>query len=312
MTQGASPARAAPGTGISGMRVDRRSAPLAFGSRLVVAVASLAGLAAFAYPFAFSAVIGLASAGGPARSVEAPVVLAALTGACLVAVLAELGSGGRAGPAAAAKTVALLGVLVATDAVLRLLPTVLGASPIFLLILLVGAAFGPSFGFLMGALTLLLSAFLTGGLGPWLPYQMLSAGWVGLTAGWLPRGNNHRARLLLLALLGAAWGLLFGALMNLYAWPFTAPGLEADVGLYWTPGLNVVETLDRYGRFYLATSLLYDLFRAIANAALVLLLGGPTLRVLDRFRTRFAWEPWIDLPPNGWRPRDDSRLPGRR
>lgn len=257
----------------------------------VVASASTIGLAAFFYPFAVSGVSTLTDAEQSARSSQAPLIFAALTVACLAAILAEL-SAGAGGGADASKTVALLGVLVAIDATLRLMPTLLGASPIFLLILLVGAVYGPSFGFLMGALTLLISAFLTGGLGPWLPYQMLGAGWVGLTAGWLPRCRQPRARLVLLAAFGAAWGLLYGALLNLYAWPFAAPGLRADVGLYWTPGLDVSETVRRYARFYLATSLGHDLFRAGASGLLVLLLGGPLLRVLERFRRRFAWEPW--------------------
>lgn len=262
----------------------------------VVTGASLAGLAAFLYPFAIPVVATATDSERTARTGQAPIVFSCLTAACLVAVLAELSGGERRRPTAA-KSVALLGALVALDATLRLLPSILGGSPIFLLILLVGAVFGPSFGFLMGALTLLLSAFLTGGLGPWLPYQMLGAGWIGLTSGWLPRTRSRRLRLALLAGFGAVWGLLYGALLNLYAWPFTAPGLAADVGLYWSPGLDLPETLRRYGRFYLVTSLGHDLFRAAANALLVLLLGDPVLRLLERIRGRFAWEPWS--APNG-------------
>ena len=262
----------------------------AYGSGWVVAVASLVGLAAFGYPFLLPAVSPAGERS--AHAADAPLVLAVVTALCLLAIVAELGDprGWRA--PAASKTVALLGVLVATDATLRLIPTVLGASPIFLLIILVGAVFGASFGFLMGSLTLLVSAVLTGGLGPWLPYQMLGAGWVGLTAGWLPRLKGPYARLALLAGFGAAWGFLYGALLNLFAWPFTAPGLEQDVGLYWTPGLTLAETLERYASFYLVTSLGHDLFRAAGNALLILVLGGPILRLLERFRDRFGWEPW--------------------
>lgn len=255
----------------------------------VVAAASLVGLASFFYPFLVPAFASVVADERRARATEAPVVLAVVTGFCLLAILAELGTTGHAAPAATGKTVALLASLVAIDATLRLAPTLLGASPIFFLILLVGATFGPSFGFLMGALTLLVSAFLTGGLGPYLPYQMLGAGWVGMSAGWLPGGGAPRRRLVLLAAFGAVWGLLYGALLNLYAWPFTSPGLSADVGLYPSPGISVEEALRRYGRFYLVTSLPYDLLRAIGNAALVLLLGGPVLRLLERFRERFAW-----------------------
>jgi energy-coupling factor transport system substrate-specific component len=259
---------------------------------LVVAVASLVGVAAFVYPFLLPVVARTDDAG--AHAADAPLVFAGLTVLCLLAILATLGSqGDGAGVAgAASKSVALLGVLVATDATLRLAPSLLGATPIFLLIILVGAVFGSSFGFLMGSLTLLVSAFLTGGVGPWLPFEMLGAGWVGLTAGWLPRPASHRLRLLLLATFGAGWGLLYGAILNLYFWPFAAPGLGVDTGLYWTPGLSAAETLDRYARFYLVTSLGHDLFRAGGNAVLVLVLGGPLLRTLERFRVRFSWQAW--------------------
>ena len=84
----------------------------------------------------------------------------------------------------------------------------------------------------MGALTLCVSALITGGLGPWLPYQMLGAGWVGLTAGWLPHGGvvGGRRQLLMLAAFGALWGFLYGGILNLTEWPFAAPGLTSAPG----------------------------------------------------------------------------------
>lgn len=260
----------------------------------VVGVSSVIGLCGFFYPFLLPTFASITGSETRDRVAEAPVLLAVVTGLCLAAILAEIGALGRRDTLSAGKTVALLAALVAVDATLRLAPTLLGASPIFALMLLVGAAFGPSFGFLMGAMTLLVSAFLTGGLGPWLPYQMLGAGWVGISAGWLPHCPSPRLRLVLLAALGAISGLLYGALLNLYAWPFAAPGLGADVGLYWSPGVGLAETLRRYGRFYLVTSLGYDLLRGIGNATLVLIFGGPILRLLERFRSRFAWHGWTE------------------
>jgi energy-coupling factor transport system substrate-specific component len=149
----------------------------------------------------------------------------------------------------------------------------------------------------MGALTLFVSALLTGGLGPWLPYQMLGAGWVGMTAGWLPRSAEvgSRRELLMLAAFGGAWGFLYGAVLNLMEWPFAAPGLTERAGLYWVPGMSTVETLHAYARFYLTTSLVYDAFRAAANVVLVLALGRPILRLLERYRLRFTWQPWVSM-----------------
>jgi len=267
-------------------------------SWLLVAVASLVGVAAFLYPFLLPIVSP--SGEGRARAGEAPILFALVTMLCLIAIAIELDPAGeRIGGIAASKLVALLGVLVAANASLRLVPTFLGASPIFVLIILVGAVFGPVFGFQMGALTLLVSAFLTGGIGPWLPFQMLGAGWVGLAAGFLPRPANQRHRLLALAAFGALAGLAYGALLNLASWPFAAPGAGQDIGLYWNPSLSAAESLEHYARFYLVTSLWYDSFRAVANAAIILLIGAPLLRTLDRSLSHFSWRPWTPLPPRG-------------
>jgi len=46
-----------------------------------------------------------------------------------------------------------------------------------------GRVLGPGFGFVLGLLAMLGSALVTGGVGPWLPFQMLGAAWIGLGAG---------------------------------------------------------------------------------------------------------------------------------
>jgi len=258
---------------------------------LLVAVASLVGVAAFLYPFLLPLL--QPSTEDRVRSGDAPVLFALVTLLSLAAIALELDpSRGQLGGMPPSKLVALLGVLVAANAALRLVPTFLGASPLFALIILVGAVFGPVFGFQMGALTLLVSAFLTGGIGPWLPFQMLGAGWVGLCAGWLPRPANPRRRLMVLAAFGIVTGFAYGAVLNLYSWPFAAPGVGQDLGLYWNPSLSAGEALQHYARFYLVTSLWYDAFRALANAGLILLIGGPVLRTLDRSLAHFSWRPW--------------------
>ena len=259
---------------------------------MLLAGISVVGIAAFLYPFVLSAGndIGLETS---AHADDAPFLFALLTGVCLATSLMTPGDDTTG--AGRAKTVALLGVLVAVDATLRLVPGVLGASPIFPLIIFVGAVFGSSLGFQMGALTVLLSAFLTGGVGPWLPFQMFAAAWIGMSAGWLPQPASMRTRVGMLAVFGAVWGLLFGAIMNLSFWPLSTAGLEIDAGLYWNPDLGFAETLSRYSRFYLTTSLVFDLTRSIANVVLIALLGAPILRLLDRYQSRFTWQPWEDM-----------------
>lgn len=250
---------------------------------------SLVGLGVFFYPFVLGSVSQRPS-DSQAQAGAIPVIVSLVAVMCVGVALVTLANAQR-GPARS-RMVALLGVLVAIDATLRLVPSIGGASPVFLLIMLVGFVFGPLAGFQMGAMTLLLSGFITGGMGPWLPFQMLASGWVGMTAGWLPRPRSTVGTVALLAIFGAVWGLLFGALMNLWFWPFTAPGVAADASMYWHPGLGPGETIRRYATFYVVTSFAFDVARSIGNAALVVVLGVPVIRVLERYRRRFTWEPW--------------------
>lgn len=263
------------------------------GSSLLIGLASLVGLAVFLYPFALPT-IQQERTSGSARSGEAPLLLLGLVVLCLAAILRELDP--LRADQGAARTVALLASMVALGAVSRLIPSFLGASPIFLLIILGGYVFGPAFGFQLGALTLAVSAFITGGIGPWVPYQMLGVGWVGMAAGWLPARESRRQQLAVLIVYGSLCGLLYGALLNLWFWPFAAPGGEVSPGLSWNPGLSLGQAAERYLRFYLITSAPYDLFRAIGNVVLLVALGGPLLATLERYRDRFQWQLWVREP----------------
>jgi energy-coupling factor transport system substrate-specific component len=139
---------------------------------------------------------------------------------------------------------------------------------------------------LLGALSILVSALIGAGVGPWLPYQMMGVGWVGLTSGWLPRLERHgRAEVLMLGAWGLLWGFIFGALMNIWFWPYIYQPAQAH--LYWQPGMPLGQALRHYGTFYLITSLWWDVGRAGGNALLTWLFGASLLRLLRRFQKRF-------------------------
>jgi energy-coupling factor transport system substrate-specific component len=180
------------------------------------------------------------------------------------------------------KTVALIGVLGAAMVALRLPGFIAGASAMFIVVLVAGNSFGPGFGFVLGAVGTFASGLFVGGLGPWLPFQMVAVGWVGMGAGLMPRGDRWALRIGCLTVYGIAAGFLFGAIMNLWSWPYIAG--SSDVG--WSPQLGAPANLARYARFYLLTSLGWDTARAIGNAALVLVLGRPLLTSLDRAARR--------------------------
>ncbi len=256
---------------------------------LLFILANLVGLAGFLYPFLLPAA-GLAAQERP----DAPLLFFIVTSLCLLILLADL-SARELDP----RTIALMGVLAALNAALRLIENTVivipgGFTPVFLLIILCGYTFGSRFGFLFGALSLLASALITGGLGPWIPYQMIAAGWIGLGAGLLPHPERPQIRRALLIAYGAVWGLLYGALLNLYFWPFIS-GPQS-----WAPGLSLLETLQRYLTFYTVTSFIWDLSCAAGNIGLLFFLSPPLLHILERFqrRTRIIYESNFHLEEN--------------
>jgi len=258
-----------------------------FLSGLILLLASGLGLWAFLFPF-FLPPAGVAAGvvRGQAHAEDAPFIFLILLGLCLVVIIAKLETG-----ALDARLVAVLGVLVGINATLRLLPEPGGFSAMFLLPILAGYVFGPAFGFLLGAFSLLASAIITSGVGPWLPFQMFATGWVGTVGGWLPRlSRPERAAVWLLAAWGLVSGFLYGGIMNLWFWPYLLPPEGGADPTGWQPGLNLAATLTRYGLFYLTTSLWWDAGRALGNLLLILFLGRPVLRLLWRFRRRFRFE----------------------
>ena len=72
----------------------------------------------------------------------------------------------------------------------------------FFLLVLAGRVFGPGFGFALGCTSLFASALLTGGVGPWMPYQMFGCAFVGMFAGILPKARG-RTELAMLAVYAA-------------------------------------------------------------------------------------------------------------
>ena len=251
---------------------------------ILLILASLAGIVALLFPFIVAAVRSATSNTPAFSSDQTPLLMVTLVTIVLAILLVEF-----QGSQTNAKVVAALGVMVAGTAVLRFIevgiPGPGGFSPIFLPIIIGGYVFGPRFGFLLGTMSLLVSGLITGGVGPWLPYQTLAAGWVGLFAGFLPKPQAPVWQVIILASYGFVWGYLFGAILNLATWPY----LTGDASQTWQQGEGLMQTLRSYGVYYLATSAVWDTARAIGNVALIVALGYPLVRALDRFRDRLQF-----------------------
>jgi len=254
--------------------------PLRPRSVAVLTLATVAGLMMFVWPLL------LRVAPGTTR-VDPPFLFLGLLPVLVAVVLAEFSEGGMD-----AKVLAMLGVLTAINAVLRGLSAGTGGVElVFFLLILAGRVFGPGFGFAFGATTMFASALLTAGVGPWLPYQMLAAAWVGAGAGLLPRRARGRWEIGLLAAYGVFAAYAYGLLMNLSGWPFAlgvaVPGHTGS--LSFVPGAPVLENLQRFAVYTLLTSTgSFDTGRAITNAVAISVLGPAVLVTLRRAQRRAA------------------------
>lgn len=245
---------------------------------VVLTLASVAGVAMFFWPLFIPP-----QPGGVGHPADAPLVFILTMPVLLAVVLAEMSSGGMD-----TKALALLGVLSAVNAGLRPLGAgTAGIDAVFFLLVLAGRVFGPGFGFVLGSTSLFASALLTAGVGPWLPFQMIASGWIGLGAGLLPRGVTRRAEITMLAGYGVIVAYAYGFLMNMWFWPFTA---GADTQLSYLAGGPVLENLHRFAIFTLVTSTFgWDTGRAVTNVVAIVVAGPAVLAVLRRAARRSAF-----------------------
>lgn len=249
---------------------------------VAVVAAALIGLVAFSWPLFLRPESGMSAT-------QAPIMFALVLPTVLAVVLSEI-AGGRMD----ARSLAMLGVLAAVGTILRPLSAgTAGFELVFFLMILAGRVFGAGFGFALGAITLFTSALITSGVGPWLPYQMLAAGMVGLFAGLLPRAGG-RAEILLLAAYGMVSAFAYGWVMDFSFWPF---GIGEDTQISFDPALGPLENLHRFVLYNVATSMGWNLGRALTNAVVIALLGVPLLRLLRRSARQARFAPASSAQP---------------
>ncbi|GGU84951.1 ABC transporter permease [Streptomyces litmocidini] len=266
----------------------RSTRPVRLGPRSVAALVlvSVIGLVAVCWPLFADADSAVTT-----HAADAPWLFAALLPLLIAVVVATISDCGMD-----AKAVAMLGVLAAVGAALRPLGAGTGGlEPMFFLMVLSGRVLGPGFGFVLGAVTMFASALLTGGVGPWMPTQMLAMGWFTMGAGLLPGPDRLRGRaeLLMLSAYGFLAAFAYGTVTNLYGW-VTVGGGEGRAGdgggVFFSPGAPAHENLVRFLAYVLATSLGWDLGRAVLTVVLTLAVGGTLLRALRRATRRANFE----------------------
>ena len=247
-------------------------------SWLMIVASSTLGLFSIAWPL-------LIPVSEQASNSTAPLAFAVILPVVLLLAISQLSEGGLD-----SKALAMLGVLSALNAAIR---PVLGAGTagvesVFFLLILAGRAFGPGFAYLLGFTSLLASALLTAQVGPWLPFQMMCAAWVGLGAGLLPKRVRGRWEVAMLIAYGVVSAYLFGMVMNLWFWPFMTgtdvQGSQGTLGaLDYVAGAPLLQNLRHFILYTLVSSTGgWDTGRAITTAVAIGVLGRPVLGVLHR------------------------------
>jgi energy-coupling factor transport system substrate-specific component len=266
-------------------------------STVAIAMASFLGFVAFLWPF-------VVAPGAFSSTETPPLMFGALLALVLAVVFAEVADGGID-----AKALAMLGVLSAINAALRPLGAgTAGIETVFFILVLAGRVYGAGFGFALGCTSLFASALLTGGVGPWMPYQMFGCAWVGMFAGLLPpvRGKLEIA---MLATYGAVSGYFFGFMLNLSFWPFS---LDPSSSIAYQPGLSFVEQWHRYLLFDASTSLGWDTGRAITNVLAIVIAGPAALAAFRRAARRANFQPAVRFEPAELGAVDARGRPGGR
>lgn len=265
--------------------MNRRSAVLVRPrAALAIAMASFLGFVAFLWPF-------VVSPGALSASETPPLMFGVLLVLVLAVVFAEIADHGID-----AKALAMLGLLSAINAALRPLGAgTAGIETVFFIVVLAGRVFGTGFGFALGCTSLFASALLTGGVGPWMPYQMFGCAWVGMFAGLLPRARG-KTEIAMLAGYAALAGYFFGFMLNLSFWPFS---LDPSSSISYQPGLSFAAQWHRYLLFDATTSLGWDTGRAVTNFAAILLAGPAALAAFRRAARKANFRPPVVFLPSG-------------
>lgn len=248
-------------------------------SAVMLVIVAAAGLLAFTWP------LFIPPSSSTSSMTTSVLVLALMVPTMMAVVAAQLARDDMD-----VKELAMLGVLTAIGAALRPLGAgTAGFETVFFVLILGARVYGATFGFVLGTTTLFASALLTGSVGPWLPYQMIASGYVGLLAGLLPPTPKRPrwVEIALLAAYGAVSAFVFGLLMDFAFWPFAVGGGSAG----FDPSLPIAENLHRFIVVNAVTGMGWNLGRAITNVLAISILGPPVLRVLRRASRRATFAP---------------------
>lgn len=168
------------------------------------------------------------------------------------------------------REVAVITVMIAFSVIGRLIfAGVPSFKPLTAIVIITGIAFGGEAGFMVGALSALLSNFYFG-QGPWTPFQMVSWGLIGLFAGLVFR-RGKMPNYISLVLYGVVGGVLFSMVMDIWS----------------VVSFDGTFNIDRY-LATLSVGLPFMAIYAVSNVIFLLILTKPMLKITNRIRDKYG------------------------
>ena len=177
--------------------------------------------------------------------------------------------------ASSAKQIALIAMLGTVSALSRIpFAALMNFQPCTFFIICSGYVFGPMSGFMVGAVTPIISNIFLG-QGPWTAYQIFTWGLTGLLSGvigWFTISQPGLRKTVLMAY-GTLAGIMYAMIINIWFW-----------AMYLYP-----HTLNTYkGALY--TAALWTVSHSLANVVFMWLFGNRVIQLLERFKRRFFWK----------------------
>lgn len=143
--------------------------------------------------------------------------------------------------------------------------------PVMALAIIAGVSLGAESGFLVGAVTMLVSNIMFS-QGPWTPWQMFSMGIIGFLAGVLADSALLPLRRTPLAVFGGACAVvIYGGIMN-----------PASVLMYSPQALNLKTLLASY-----ASGVALDVVHGLATAFFLFVAAEPLMKMLNRVKSKY-------------------------
>lgn len=178
------------------------------------------------------------------------------------------------------KAVAFLGMFTALIATLR--PIGLGAigiEPMWFALILISRVMGFRLSIVLAISSMTLSALLTGGVGPWLPWQILAAMIIAGGTSLIPTSLRGRWETVFLAVYGVVAAELYGLIMDLSFWPLA---LGSGTQLSFSSDISWSANAMRFLKYHFIGALAWDVPRAILTSTLILLAGPSVLFAIRR------------------------------